>query len=52
MSDLVDAVDPVVDAGRAEPFGTREEYEAALAEIRPAAAAARWLAIGPRPGTS
>ncbi|MBE1486341.1 NAD-dependent DNA ligase LigA [Plantactinospora soyae] len=40
MSELVvDSVDPVVDAGLAEPFEDRADYATALAEIRSAAAA-------------
>ncbi|MEU8265280.1 NAD-dependent DNA ligase LigA [Micromonospora sp. NPDC048999] len=37
--ELVDAVDPVVDAARAEPFDSVQAYRSAIAEVRTAAAA-------------
>ncbi|MEO3930009.1 NAD-dependent DNA ligase LigA [Micromonosporaceae bacterium B7E4] len=39
VAPVVDPVDPVVDAALAEPFPDRPAYEAAIAEIRSAAAA-------------
>ena len=39
VEELVDSVDPVVDAARAEPFETPEDYRVAIAEIKTAAGA-------------
>ncbi|MCW3820478.1 NAD-dependent DNA ligase LigA [Micromonospora sp. DR5-3] len=39
LEDRVDAVDPVVDAARAEPFDSVQAYRSAIADVRAAAAA-------------